>query len=425
VAESERTAEEREAARRERERRRSLPANGEPQAAPRPANETDEDECDGEHEVALGTRRVSHRDRPQRDRPGAKRTRPKRSSLGRALSVLAILLAAAVIWFVIELFQPFAGSPHGHATVTIPQHSTASQVGDILERNGVIASSFFFQIRATLAGERGDLRAGTYHLQLGMSYGSVLKILTTPPPPVKVSNLTIIEGRTRQQISALLREQGIRGSYLGATRHSPLLAPVHYGAPRDTPSLEGFLFPDTYQLRDPVQISALVSDQLQAFKHRFAKVKLGYARSKGMTPYDVLIIASIVQKEAGTPHDFPLVASVIYNRLAMHIPLGMDSTTRYEFNDYSKPLTESQLSARSPYNTRLNVGLTPTPIDNPGLAAIEAAAHPAGTNYLYFVVKPCGNGASVFTSTYSQFLVDQRQYYSARAGQGGKSPAHC
>ena len=136
----------------------------------------------------------------------------------------------------------------------------------------------------------------------------------------------------------------------------------------------------------------------------------------------MLIIASIIEEEAATAHDRPLVASVIYNRLKDGIALGMDSTTRYEFNDYTKPLTSSQLSARSPYNTRLNKGLPPTPIGNPGLSAIEAAAHPAQTNYLYFVVKPCGNGASVFSSNYNQFLADSARYQSARARTGGRSP---
>jgi uncharacterized YceG family protein len=132
-----------------------------------------------------------------------------------------------------------------------------------------------------------------------------------------------------------------------------------------------------------------------------------------------------VEKESATRHDDPLVASVIYNRLKDHIPLGMDSTTRYEFNDYTKPLTQSQLAANSPYNTRLNAGLPPTPISNPGLAAIKAAAHPAQTSYLYFVVKPCGNGSSAFSSSYNQFLADSARYQRARAAKGGNSPTKC
>jgi uncharacterized YceG family protein len=258
-----------------------------------------------------------------------------------------------------------------------------------------------------------------------MSYSQALKVLITPPPVAKVSNVTIVEGKTRRQIDALLKAQHIGTGYFAATARSPLLDPRKYGAPRGTNSHEGFLFPSTYQLRDPVKLSALIADQLKTFKQRFAGIDLSYARHRHLTPYDVLIIASIIEKEAGTSHDFPLVASVVYNRLSMHIPLGMDSTTRYEFNDYDKPLTQSQLAARSPYNTRQHAGLTPTPIDSPGLAAIRAAANPARTNYLYFVVKPCGNGASAFTASYTQFLHFQQQYYSARSQHGGNSPTSC
>jgi UPF0755 protein len=391
----------------------------------------------GERERAAEERAQARRERRRRQgngasgRPTVARGRPSRGPVrrhswaGRILALVALAAAGGVIWFAVELFQPFHGSPHGEVTVTVPAHSNASQIGDELAKAGVIPSGFFFNIRATLAGERGDLLAGTYHLKLGMTYGAVLKILTTPPPAAKVTNITIIEGRTRAQIDALLRQEGVQGSYFAATRQSPLLDPVTYGAPRNTPDLEGFLFPDTYQLVDPIRISALVADQLKTFRQQFAQVNLTYARSKHLTRYDVLIIASMVQEEAATAHDAPLVASVIYNRLRLGMPLQIDATTRYLTGNYTRPLTQSELSSSSPYNTRIHKGLTPTPIGNPGLAAIEAAAHPANTNYLYYVVKPCGNGEQVFTSSYNQFLRDVQQYQQARAARGGRSPERC
>jgi uncharacterized YceG family protein len=410
----ERTAEEREAARLERERRRTDAGDG---------SETfdDTEAFDETEDVASGTRRVSRLHRPQPQR----RAKKPHSRLGRILSVVALVLAAALIWFLIELFQPFHGSGHGSVTVAIPAHASSSQVGNILERDGVISSSFFFELRATLAGERGDLRSGTYYLKLDMSYSQVLKVLTTPPPPAKVSEVTIVEGKTRRQIDALLRSQGIQGSYLAATRHSPHLNPAAYGASRRTPSLEGFLFPSTYQLLSPVSASALVADQLTTFRQRFARVDLRYARSRHLTPYQVLIIASMVEAEAQTAHDRPLIASVIYNRLADGMPLQIDATTRYATGNYTSPLTVSQLDSPSPYNTRTHKGLTPTPIDNPGLSSIEAAAHPASTSYLYFVVKPCGNGDHAFASRYPQFQAEVQRYYSARTRAGGRSPATC
>jgi uncharacterized YceG family protein len=353
------------------------------------------------------------------------RERGEHSRAGRTISLVALVLGAIAIWFLVSLFQPFHGAGHGSVTVTIPAHSSSSQVGDLLERDGVVSSSFFFELRATLAGERSSLRPGTYHLQRDMSYGAALKALTTPPRAAKVTELTIVEGRTRRQINTLLRSQGVPGSYFTATRHSPILNPRRYGAPGDTNSLEGFLFPSTYQIREPIRISALVADQLRTFGRRFRAVGLGYAQRRHLSGYDVLIIASMVEAEAQTARDRPLIASVIYNRLAAGMPLQIDATTRYATGNYTSPLTVSQLSSGSPYNTRIHKGLPPTPIDNPGLASIQAAAHPASTNYLFFVVKPCGNGEQVFTSSYAQFLADAQQYQAARAKRGGRSPTHC
>jgi UPF0755 protein len=394
----------------------------------------DDDYDDSDDEAPAGTRRVSGLQRGRRNHPIRRKRRvprPARSGsrgrlhFGRVIALLAIVLAAAFIWFLVQLFQPFHGSGHGRVTVRIPAHASSSQVGDLLAHDGVISSSFFFELRATLAGKRSDLRSGTYHLKQDMSYGDVLTRLTTPPPAAKVSDLTLTEGKTRRQIAALLHAQGIRGNYLAETRHSRLLNPTKYGAPRSTPTLEGFMFPSTYQLVDPIRTSKIVDDQLREFRKQFAKVNFGYARSKHLTPYDVLTIASIIETEAGTAHDQPLVASVIYNRLKDKMPLQMDATTRYATGNYTKPLTDSELNSSSPYNTRIRKGLPPTPISNPGMSAIQAAAHPRRTNYLYFVVKPCGNGQSVFTASYQDFLHFQQLYQSARAAHGGRSPTKC
>jgi uncharacterized YceG family protein len=399
-----------------------------PEPEPEPEPEPDEwlddegeleDEAD-EYEPPAGTKVVyGAPDAPE----AAKRPRRARSIGARVFAVVAIAVVVAVVWAAIEVWQPFHGEPGAPVTVVIPHGSTTGQIGDILASHGVISSSFFFGIRAKLDGDN-TLYAGTYHFRRDMTFGNVLKALTTPPPPIPTTQLTLIEGKARSQIDALLRAQGVKGSYLADTRGSPLLDPAAYGAPRGA-TLEGFLFPSTYDLRDPVRIRTLVADQLAAFKSKFAHVNLAYARSKHLTPYAVLTIASIIEDEAATAHDRPLVASVIYNRLRFQMPLGMDSTTRYAVGNYATPLTASELASPSPYNTRNHGGLPPGPIGNPGLAAIEAAAHPAITSYLYFVVKPCGNGTSVFSSNYNQFLSDSARYQAARSARGGRSPEKC
>jgi UPF0755 protein len=359
-------------------------------------------------------------------RPTRKPASPRRIWIRRAFAVFAIIAAAIAIWFLIELFQPFHGAGHGSVEVMIPPDSSASQVGSILARDGVVDSGFFFKLRATIDGDRGKLLAGRRRMQLGMSYSAALAVLTKPPPSAPTTNVTIIPGRSRAQVDRLLNAAGIKGSYLRETKRSPLLDPTVYGAPRSTPSLEGFLFPDTYELLKPVQVKSLVNHQLTEFKKQFATVNFAYAKSKNLTEYDVLKIASLIEEESLTKQDGPLAASVIYNRLRLGMDLGLDSTVSYATGNYGS-LTDKDLRSRSPWNTTNHIGLPPTPIDSPGLQAIEAAAHPAHTNYLYFINKVCGNGKLLFTASYNQFLTWSAAWNAAteHAAKHGGSAEFC
>src|SRR5262249_8633327 len=156
-----------------------------------------------------------------------------------------------------------------------------------------------------------------------------------------------------------------------------------------TRSLEGFLFPALYDFTPTTRTRRLVNEQLVAFRQNWQKVNLRYARSKNLTPYDVLTIASMIEKEVRAPSERRLVSAVIYNRLHRHMQPGMTRTTRWgPPTPPRRPLTNAELHSPTPYNTRLHYGLPPTPIANPGLASIQAAAHPAHKPYLYFVRKP-------------------------------------
>lgn len=345
--------------------------------------------------------------------------------LRRVLALVALTLVAVVLWFLVELLQPFTGTGHGARVVTIPPSAGATQIGNILARDGIVSSGFFFGLRARLDGDRGKLRQGRFTMPLDTSYANALRILTTAPKAAPVTELTIIPGESRYQIAQILRRQGIAGNYLSATEHSSLLDPARYGAPRNTPYLEGFLFPDTYQLRTPVKLSALVADELTTFKREFATVNLSYARSKNLTPYDVVKIASLADAEAAAPSDLPKVTSVIYNRLREGMYLGLDTTVAYIFHDYTGNLTETELNSSSPWNTTNRPGLPPTPIDSPSLSAIQAAAHPARTSYLYFIVKVCGDGKLFFTNSYTQFLAASRAYNAAVEQRGIEKAEFC
>ncbi|HWX45231.1 MAG TPA: endolytic transglycosylase MltG [Solirubrobacteraceae bacterium] len=245
-----------------------------------------------------------------------------------------------------------------------------------------------------------------------------------PPPPAArpVVKITIPEGETRAQISLIAKAKGLRGSYLAAARRSSLLNPARYGAPRGTRNLEGFLFPATYELYAGSAAGKLVSEQLYAFEENFGAAEVRRAHTLHITPYQLLIVASMVEREALLERDRSRVAAVIYNRLSQGIPLGIDSTIRYALNDYTRPLTEAQLHIDSPYNTRTHTGLPPTPISNPGMAAIAAAAHPAHVPYLYYVNGADGCGELVFSTSYAQFEHNSAAYQEALSRNGGRVP---
>jgi UPF0755 protein len=235
------------------------------------------------------------------------------------------------------------------------------------------------------------------------------------PPPPKPLRVIFPEGFDRRemaqrvgavkQIAAEKRKKKTRISgpaYLKLTERSAL--PGQFANDRKTRHLEGFLFPATYEFLPRTTTKQLVNKQLTAFRRNWRKLDLAYAKSKNLTPYDVLIIASMVEKETLAPEERPLVAAVIYNRLKAGMPLGIDATIRYGLNvPGTESLRQSHLADPTPYNTRLHTGLPPTPIANPGLASMQAAAHPRKVDYLFFARKP-DKVHHFFTADEDEFL---------------------
>ncbi len=175
-------------------------------------------------------------------------------------------------------------------------------------------------------------------------------------------------------------------------------------------SLEGFLFPATYEFTPETTAATLVANQLDAFAKRWRSVDLRVAKRRGRTPYDVLTIASMIERETVAPEERRLVSAVIYNRLERDMVLGIDATLRYGLGiPGTRPLTKTHLASDSPYNTRRFKGLPPTPIGNPGLASIRAAGSPAPVDYLYYVRKPDGIH-HFFTADEEEFCRKAREY---------------
>lgn len=243
-----------------------------------------------------------------------------------------------------------------------------------------------------------------------------------PPPPQRVAKVLRIvfpEGFTREQmaervgavrtIARVKRAVTMRmtsTSYLRATAAAPIPAPFRRDAKGQ---IEGFLFPATYAFFSDEAAPRFTQRQLEAFAKAWRKVDMRYARSKNLTPYDVLIIASMIEREVSVPRERRLVAAVIYNRLRAGMPLGIDATLRYGLRiPPTEPITLRDLESDTLYNTRKLAGLPPTPIANPGLASMQAAAHPAKVDYVYFIRKPdCRS--HYFTASEAEFFAYSRQ----------------
>jgi UPF0755 protein len=341
----------------------------------------------------------------------------------RILALIVLAITAAIVWFGFALFQPFAGDGEGKVVVEVPRGATADEIADILEEKDVIDDAGLFRIRMTLAGKSDDIVAGNYTLAKDMSYGSALDALSKEPGTSQIV-VTVPEGYTLDQIAALAADSGLEGDYEKAASKPPKgFDSGKYGA-GDADTLEGFLFPATYELEPNSSSQDLVAQQVAAFERNFKDVDLSEAEKRNLTAYDVLKIASMIEREVQVPEERELVSEVIYNRLQNGEPLGIDATLRYALDNFDKPLTQSDLATDTPYNTRLVAGLPPTPIGNPGIDAIEAAAHPSDGDNLFYVVKPGTCGEHFFTPSAAEFERAAQEYQDALEAEGG-SPTEC
>jgi UPF0755 protein len=230
--------------------------------------------------------------------------------------------------------------------------------------------------------------------------------------PLRTFTVVFPEGFTREQmavrVGAVAASAGrVSGKPFALTEQAYVAATARARVPcfgQAVPrNLEGFLFPATYDFVATTTAKQLVAAQLQAFCREWKTVDLSYARSKNLTPYDVLTIGAMIEREVRVPEERPLVAAVVYNRLRAGMPLGLDATLRYGLHlAAAQEILASHLADPTPYNTRLHTGLPPTPIANPGLAAIRAAVHPARVDYLYFVLRP-GTHHDFFTASSDAF----------------------
>jgi UPF0755 protein len=321
-----------------------------------------------------------------------------------AFTLLALIVAVAGFGVWSALYRVSTDLPAGlKVTLTIAKGASGEQVATTLAEAGVVANPTMFRLRTSLLGATGKLKAGTYTLTTGSAYDAVIAVLSHGPE-IEYVTFTIPEGWRIEQTAARIEEKlGIPASKFmklvttGATQ-------FHFAFLADDPtkSLEGYLFPKTYTVRKAATATEVVNVMLAQFGKETAVLDYSYAKSKGLTPHDVLTIASMVEREAAIAEERPKVAAVAYNRLHLHMLLQFCSTVQYVLGG-KETLTDADLKTPSPYNTYLHAGLPPGPICSPGLPSIKAALAPAKAGYLYFVLTG-KNGSQSFTSSYAEFV---------------------
>ena len=328
------------------------------------------------------------------------------------LAVLILALLSLAYWFL--LLPPRGGSTA--KIVTIKRGMPLWKISAALEQEGLIRNRHLFVGITTLLGKKGKIKAGEYELHAGMSSLQVLGILVRGQ--VKRHVVTVVEGYTIYQIAQLLEDSKIVGkeAFLQKALSPPFISSlglVHLSDAARISTLEGYLFPDTYHLvkeMDPEEI-------IQIMVHRFNKVFSPDVERMlsqlGRSQREVVILASIIEKETPLPEEKPLISAVLHNRLKKRIPLQSDPTVIYGIKNFDGNLKKRHLLTRTPYNTYLFSGLPPTPICNPGRDSLLAALRPAPVPYLYFVSR--NNGSHHFSSTIGEHNQAVWRYQKQRA----------
>jgi peptidoglycan lytic transglycosylase G len=300
--------------------------------------------------------------------------------------------------------------PGGRVAIVIPRGADAGRVGDILEEAGVVDSGFGFVLATRIDGGFEDIQAGRYELFRGLTARDALATLTKRRPLAEdFVTVTFPEGSWLEDFAARLEED----THLSKRRFLRLVTKGGVDSPLLPPeveTLEGLLFPSTYQIirkDNEVEVARRLVDQMaEEIDGLDFAVK---AESLGVTPYEAVIVASMIEAEAKAPGDRDKIARVIYNRLEEDMRLDIDATVLYALGEHKEVLTNTDLAVDSPYNTRRVAGLPPTPIGAPGAGSLEAAVNPADGDWLYYVVSDC-EGHHAFSESYDEFLQNKAKY---------------
>ena len=333
---------------------------------------------------------------------------------GRVIAAFAILAGLALVvllgtfLYVRSLGVNVASDPGKKVNLVIPSGSTAEDIGQLLEDEGVIDSALGFRIAAYLEGGAEDIQAGRYEIATGLSANDALAALVESGPIVEFVNVTFPEGSWLTDFARILDEK----THIDGDEFLDLVTTGKVESkyrPPDVQTMEGLLFPSTYQVVDTDDAASVAKRLAGEFEKQVENLDFSAAESLGVTPYEAITIASMVEAEAALDEERPMIARVIYNRIEEGMTLGIDATVQYAIGEHKEELTVTDLEVDSPYNTRRFTGIPPTPIGAPGLASLESALRPADGPWLYYVLNDC-EGHHAFSESYDEFLANKEIY---------------
>lgn len=351
--------------------------------------------------------------------------RPRRRRRGVLGLLLALAVIAALVFGVLYGVQrisavfsdvpDYSGPGTGSVQIRVDQGDTASDIAVTLVAEGVVRSERAFRDAAVAEPASVSIQPGLYELRQEMEAALALALLLDPASRL-VNSVTIPEGFTAEQVLTTLAEVTTipREDFDAAAAQAEALGLPAYAEGR----LEGFLFPSTYEF-DPEDDALSI---LQAMVAQFTAATTGLqiedsAAALGLTPYQLVTVASMIQSESRLDAERPMIARVVYNRLDQGIPLGIDATSAYELGKSGTELTTEDFQSASPYNTRRNPGVPPTPISNPGLVSLEAALAPADGPWIYYVLES-EDGSHFFTDSAAEFEAAKARCREAGLGCG-------
>jgi UPF0755 protein len=328
--------------------------------------------------------------------------------------VLGLLLVVAVLGAIYVVYAAVTGGesePTGPARIEVVKGDTLSSVAEKLEQAGVIPSAFMFKMEARVGGYGTEIKTGEYTFARGAESEMILEKLTAGDAAPTLA-ITIPEGLSLEETAQEVAGQS--GVSAAEFEEAARRTDYGYGFLEDPAikTTEGFLFPKQYEFEKGTKAPQMVTRMLEQYLMETQTLDISSAKERlNMSEYELVIVASLIEKEAARSEERPLVASVIYNRIRKDMPLQIDASVHYALDKQGEELSLADLKVNSPYNTYENTGLPPGPICSPSRDSLEAAMNPAETDYLYYVLKANGD-EHVFTSNYQAFLEAK-----ARAGR--------